>query len=238
MSANRQLTRGDGRLRVAAWRGDTSTAFLTPVRGPVTAAVVERWLGDLARDGYRAVLTPALGATDQAPFLANGFTEHERLHLLTRDVDDLPDAPVAAGLLRRSRRADRARLLEVDGAAFPDFWRLDDAALADALAATPSSRLRVADTGSDALAGYAITGRAGPRGYLQRLAVDPAQQRRGIGTALVVDGLRWLRRWGAREVLVNTQEHNAPALALYEALGFRRQAEGLAVLRRSVEAPW
>jgi ribosomal protein S18 acetylase RimI-like enzyme len=238
MSANRQLTRGDGRLRVATWRGDTSTAFVTPVRGPVKTTVVERWLGDLARDGFRAVLTPALGTAEQAPFLASGFTVHERLHLLTRDVDDLPHPTEAAALLRRSRRADRARLLAVDGSAFPDFWRLDDDALADALAATPSSRLRVADTGSPRLAGYAITGRAGPRGYLQRLAVDPAEQRRGIATALVVDGLRWLRRWGAREVLVNTQEHNAAALALYEALGFRRQAEGLAVLRRSVEAPW
>ena len=238
MSANRQLTRGDGRLRVATWRGDTSTAFLTPVRGPVTTTVVERWLGDLARDGFRAVLTPALGAADQTPFLASGFTVHERLHLLTRDLEALPQPGEVAGLLRRSRRADRARLLEVDGSAFPDFWQLDDDALTDALAATPSSRLRVADTGSARLAGYAITGRAGPRGYLQRLAVDPAEQRRGIGTALVVDGLRWLRRWGAREVLVNTQEHNAAALALYEVLGFRCQADGLAVLRRSVEAPW
>ena len=29
--------------------------------------------------------------------------------------------------------------------------------------------------------------------------------------------LRWLRRWGAREVLVNTQEDNLTALALYDA---------------------
>jgi ribosomal protein S18 acetylase RimI-like enzyme len=85
------------------------------------------------------------------------------------------------------------------------------------------------------VAGYAITGRAGPRGYLQRLAVDPSVQRQGIGAALVADGLRWLRRWGAREVLVNTQVGNGPALALYEALGFRLQPDGLAVLRRDLE---
>jgi ribosomal protein S18 acetylase RimI-like enzyme len=81
---------------------------------------------------------------------------------------------------------------------------------------------------------YAVTGRAGPRGYLQRLAVDPPAQGVGVGAALVVDGLRWLRRWGAKEVMVNTQEGNAAAVRLYERLGFRLQADGLAVLRRSL----
>jgi ribosomal protein S18 acetylase RimI-like enzyme len=88
-----------------------------------------------------------------------------------------------------------------------------------------------------AVSGYAITGRAGPRGYLQRLAVEPAGQRGGIGTALVGDGLRWLRRWGAKEVLVNTQEGNDAAVQLYERLGFRLEAGGLAVLRRAVDRP-
>ena len=55
-----------------------------------------------------------------------------------------------------------------------------------------------------------------------------------MGGALVVDGLRWLRRWGAKEVMVNTQEGNAAAVRLYERLGFRLQADGLAVLRRSL----
>ena len=82
-----------------------------------------------------------------------------------------------------------------------------------------------------------MTGRAGPRGYLQRLAVDPDAQRCGIGSALVADALRWLKRWGAREVLVNTQEDNGGAVALYEHLGFRREAEGLAVLQRPLAGP-
>jgi ribosomal protein S18 acetylase RimI-like enzyme len=236
MSAHRDLTRGDGRLRIATWRGDTTTAYLTPARGRLTAAVIERSLGELERDGYRSALTAALGPAEQAPFLAAGFSVREHLHLLTRSIGlplppSLDDVP-----LRRSRRGDREQLLTVDRAAFPPFWRLDGAGLDDALAATPSSRLRVSDRpdGSPGLGAYAVTGRAGPRGYLQRLAVDPGLQRRGIGSALVVDALRWLRRWGAREALVNTQEDNSAALALYESLGFRLQAEGLAVLRRAV----
>jgi ribosomal protein S18 acetylase RimI-like enzyme len=61
--------------------------------------------------------------------------------------------------------------------------------------------------------------------------VRPVDEGRGIGSALVVDGLRWLRRRRASRALVNTQEANARALALYEHLGFRRQRDGLAVLR-------
>jgi ribosomal protein S18 acetylase RimI-like enzyme len=235
MSAHRDVTRGDGRLRIATWRGDTTTAYLTPARGRLTPAAIERSFGELERDGYQSALTAALGPVEQAPFLAAGFSVHEHLHLLTRSVDQ-PLPSIEGVPLRRSRRVDREQLLAVDRAAFPPFWRLDGPGLDDALAATPSSRLRVCDRpdGAHEVCAYAVTGRAGPRGYLQRLAVDPGLQRRGIGSALVIDALRWLRRWGAREALVNTQEDNHSALALYESLGFRLQAEGLAVLRRAV----
>jgi GNAT superfamily N-acetyltransferase len=238
MSAHRDITRGDGRLRVATWRGDTTTAYLTPARGRLTAAVVERSFEQLALDGYRSALTAALGPAEQAVFLDAGFSVHEHLHLLTLAIDrPFPPASESAPL-RRSRRTDRAQLLDVDRAAFPPFWRLDGPGLDDALAATPSSRLRVSDhpdAEGPRVGAYAVTGRAGPRGYLQRLAVDPALHRRGIGSSLVIDALRWLRRWGAREALVNTQEGNHTALALYESLGFQRQPGGLAVLRRAVD---
>jgi ribosomal protein S18 acetylase RimI-like enzyme len=237
MSAHRDLTLGDGRLRIARWRGDATTAYLTPARGRPTAQGVERSLEALTVEGYRTAITAALGPAEQGPFLATGFHVHERLHLLTRGVDELPSWRPAGVALRRGRRTDRAAILAVDGAAFLPFWHLDGAGLDDALGATPSARLRVAHAdGGDPVTGYAITGRAGSRGYLQRLAVDPSAQRRGIGAALVVDGLRWLRRWGAQEVLVNTQVDNQAALALYEALGFQRQADGLAVLRRDLGA--
>jgi ribosomal protein S18 acetylase RimI-like enzyme len=236
----RSLSIAPDRLQVAPWRGDATIAYVVARHGPATTASVERCVDGLATRGYRAALTTALPEADQAPFLSNGFTVHERLHLLTRPIDpipELPDGPTAVAL-RRGRRRDRSQVLAVDGAAFPTFWRLDEPGLDDALSATPSARFRVATTADDETAvGYAVTGRAGPRGYLQRLAVDPSAQRAGIGAALVVDALRWLRRWGGREVLVNTQEDNAGAIALYEHLGFRRQRDGLAVLHRAIAGP-
>jgi ribosomal protein S18 acetylase RimI-like enzyme len=229
MTGHRLLPGSDPRLRVVPWRGDTRVAHITPGRGRPTLDAVHRTVEDLAAAGYTSVLTGALAAPDQAPFLRAGFELHERLHLLVRQLDDLPRTAPAS--LRRAHHADRPAVLAVDAAAFPPFWRLDASGLADALAATPSARFRVATGEGRAIVGYAVTGRAGPRGYLQRLAVDPGHQRSGFGAALVVDGLRWLRRWGAKEVLVNTQEQNEPAVRLYEALGFQLRRDGLAVLR-------
>jgi ribosomal protein S18 acetylase RimI-like enzyme len=51
---------------------------------------------------------------------------------------------------------------------------------------------------------------------------------------VVLDGLRWLRRHGATQALVNTQHNNAGALALYEACGFRELPAGLCVMGRSL----
>jgi len=232
VSGARILSAGDGRVRVVPWRGDPSLAYLTPLRGHPSVSGLRQVLERLPAEGYDAALTAALPPPDQRIYLQAGFTVHERLHLLLRPIDPLPIVPAAGIDLRRGRHADRPGIIEADGAAFPAFWRLDQIGLEDAVSATPSSRLRVASLPGDRrVVGYAVTGRAGSRGYLQRLAVEPAVQRRGVGAALVLDGLRWLRRWGAKEVLVNTQEENERAVRLYERLGFRLQPEGLAVLR-------
>ena len=80
------------------------------------------------------------------------------------------------------------------------------------------------------VAGYAVTGRSGNRGFLQRLAVEPRLQGRGLGRLLVLDALGWLGRRRVERVVVNTQLDNGRALELYEGLGFRREPVGLSVL--------
>lgn len=221
---------GEERARTGPWRGDHRVAYLTPVPdAPVpSAAFVRRCCEQLAARGYVRAVTGALSPTEQGGFLAAGFRIEKQLHLLAHDLRDLPAPAVAERLLRRARLADRPAVLWVDAAAFPPFWRLDDAGLDEALRATPHARFRV--TGAPDVVGYAITGRSGRRGFLQRLAVHPDHQGRGCGRALVLDGLRWLRRWRAGHAVVNTQLENDGALALYESLGFHREPSGLSVL--------
>lgn len=224
---------GPERARVGPWRGDHQVAYLSPVAdAPLpSAAFVRRCLDHLAARGYRRVVTGALSPAESSGFLAAGFEIREQLHLLAHDLIALPDMTGAP--LRRAGRRDHAAVLRVDHDAFPAFWRLDESGLVDAIRATPQNRFRVTDDGS--VFGYAITGRAGRKGYVQRLAVAPDRRGEGIGADLVVDGLRWLRRWRVEQAVVNTQLDNGHALALYERLGFRRQAPGLSVLSTGLQ---
>ncbi|CAN5516148.1 hypothetical protein BH10ACT1_BH10ACT1_06270 [soil metagenome] len=228
--------RGDRRaLQVSTWRGDQQIAVLTPAPdrpGPSADAVAAE-LHDLRERGLRRVLTGALHQAELGPFVANGFVEHERLHLLRHDLVTVPFATASEPVrMRRAWRRDQPTVLEIDERAFDAFWALDRRGLDDAVRATPVSRFRVSTDGRNGpITGYAVTGRAADRGYLQRLAVDPSRHRAGIGRALVVDGLTWLKRSGARVAVVNTQERNAGALALYRDCGFVDEPAGLTVLR-------
>lgn len=222
------------RIRICPWRGDGGKALLIPAPGrvPSTEAVL-RCL-EVARDrGYLSALTSALSLREQEPFRACSFEMCRGLHLLEHDLRSLPDSPGdrhrRAIRLRRARRRDTTTVLSVDARAFDPFWRFDLFSLEEARRATSSSRWRVADDGG--VVGYAITGRSGHNAYLQRLAVDPEAQGRGIGHAMVLDSLRWARRHHVRSMLVNTQESNERALRLYEHLGFVIKPEGLAVLQ-------
>lgn len=194
--------------------------------------MVDHCCAVLGRRGYAAVVTSALAPREQQGFLQDGFEVREELHLLAHDLRHLPSVPRAPGgaRLARGMRWHRARTLAVDGLAFSPFWRLDRAGFEEAMTATPHARYRVAAIGE--VVGYAVAGRAGPRGYLQRLAVDPAVAGGGIGSALVVDALGWMRARGVTSAVVNTQVDNERALALYLRLGFRLQPSGLAVLTR------
>lgn len=75
-----------------------------------------------------------------------------------------------------------------------------------------------------------------PRGYLTLhgvsqpearvglVAVAPELQRRGVGQALMHEGLRRLRRAGAKRLIVVTQGRHAAAVRFYEQCGFQTRA--------------
>jgi ribosomal protein S18 acetylase RimI-like enzyme len=219
---------GRERARTGPWRGEADAP-------PPSAEFLRRCLDILASRGVVRVVTGALSPLEQVGFLAAGFDVAERLHLLGIDLAGPPPDVPDGVRLARGRRRDRDDVLAVDRASFSPFWRFDQLGLDDALDATPMTRWRVAVPGprwqhGRPIAGYAICGRAGSRGFVQRLAVDPGAQRQGTGRRLLLDGLHWMSRKGVQRAVVNTQVGNEAALALYLAVGFTEQPNGLSVL--------
>lgn len=225
------IRRGREKARANPWRGDPSTAVITtlPEAPLLSVEFVRHCLEMLAEQGFRRVRTAALSPLEQAGFLVAGFEVEQELTLLGLDLGPALDVPPGVRLVAVPRRR-RREILEVDGAAFSEFWRFDDLALDDALRATPEVRFRAAWPRFSPIEGYAICGRAARRGYVQRLAVHPAAQGRGTGRRLLLDGLVWLAARGATRAFVNTQTTNDSALALYSAIGFREEPTGLSVL--------
>src|SRR5690606_27608753 len=107
-----EVLHGDGSpLRIGPWQGQHRVASVAPVHGGVPCAVadVHRAVAVLEHRGYAAVVTAALAPLDQAAFLTAGFSVHERLHLLARDLPPAPVAPLPRDVvLRRGQAPDRA----------------------------------------------------------------------------------------------------------------------------------
>ena len=210
---------------------DPGTVHLTVVDpAAVTADAVDQCCAQLAAIGYRRAVTNALAEVDAEVLLGAGFRVSERLDLLGRGLEELPARPSGAPRPRRTRDLDA--VVALDRSAFGD-RSLDRAALRDALDATPAARLRVSGPPHRPL-GYAVTGLAGSRAYVQRLAVRPDARRQGAARALLVDGLRWARRHRARTAVVNTHTGNHAARALYESSGFVVLPRGLVVVERAL----
>ena len=224
---------GRERARTGRWRGDDEVAFINPVPdAPLPSAeFLRRCLETLAARGYRRVVTGALSPLEQAGFLAAGFDVEERLHLLGIDLAGRG----SAGTTGLSRCAGSGAVAAVRSwrstrPPFPPSGSSTRPGLADALHATPTVRFRAAVGPGKAIAGYAICGRSGDRGFVQRLAVAPGYQRAGTGRRLLLDGLSWMRRRGVARAVVNTQVGNDAALALYLQIGFEEEPIGLSVL--------
>lgn len=153
----------------------------------------------------------------------DGFTHSHSVVVLAADVrKDLPEPKPASTIIRLMTESDLEAVRVVDAAAFVPIWQNSLEALQ--LAFAQSFLATVAQT-ADGLIGYQIS-TAGPMGaHLGRLAVQPGQQGRGIGYALVYDLLARLGQRNLLRATVNTQADNLASLSVYERAGFRMTGE-------------
>ncbi|MGD9998998.1 MAG: GNAT family N-acetyltransferase [Ilumatobacteraceae bacterium] len=186
------------------------------------------WSAALGRRGFTALRTGALSTRQAEQAERAGLRCVQELALL-----EMHDPRPSTTVTRRTRRL-RARHLaaaaDIDRAAFGPEWWLDGAMLADVGRATPIHRSRIiGGPPGTAVGGFLVSGRAGRNGYIQRLAVRPDLQRRGLATDLMNDALQWMHRARLQRSYVNTHVGNEPALDLYRGLGFVELSERLRV---------
>lgn len=84
------------------------------------------------------------------------------------------------------------------------------------------ARLRVAKEADGTVAGYSLYWHVVDEIHLLNVAVTIGARRRGIGRALVDELVAYGRANAVVRVLLEVRASNAPALAMYEALGFAR----------------
>lgn len=223
-----QLRRGWRSAQARPWNDQSpEVAALRLERGNerFLSACVE-WLTEA---GVRRTLSPALAADQTAIWRRAGFHDHLELVVFERDLTDDADPPLRQ--VEADPEPDLDILAAIDDRAFEPTWRVGRAGLEDARSATPLSEVLVVREDRD-IVGFAIVGEMASVSYLQRVAVDPAWTRRGIGRSLLRAAMDWARRRGARTMLLNTQPDNLSAANLYRDEGFMALGPKLSVLTR------
>jgi mycothiol synthase len=159
-----------------------------------------------------------------------GFARVRELWVLRRSLAAPPSPADPDGYHIRSYLPhDEAELLRVNAAAFahhPEQGSMDAAELAERMAEPwfDPTDLLVAVDGPRMLGFHWTKRHSATLGEVYVVAIDPASQGRGLGKVLVAAGLRHLSDLGLDDVLLYVESDNAPAVHLYEKLGFRHAA--------------
>lgn len=206
----------------------------------------------LLRENLRRAQERGATEPDGTPFEARTYVnEHEvGHHRLVTDagfqpirwyftmrrptLDDIPDAPLPAGLELRPVTPDlHRRIWDADNEAFRDHWQAREPEESDFTGLFAKGDL---DTSLWAVAwdGDEIAGVVQPwiwrdenrelgvqRGWIEHISVRKPWRRRGLGRALTAEGLRRLGAAGMTEAMLGVDAENPTgALGVYERLGF------------------
>lgn len=176
---------------------------------------------------HRTVI-PAGNARAEALLAARGYTLVRSNWRMSLTLDDLPRVPQSTGVRMRTldAGADAAALHRLDEAAFASVAGAERGSLAafaeEHLQAhdLDESLSRIAERGAEII-GFALTRRWDEErsAFVDLLAVAPREQRRGIGSALLLSVFGAAREAGLREAQLGVSADNPKALKLYERIG-------------------
>jgi len=91
----------------------------------------------------------------------------------------------------------------------------------------PNVRFFVAEAGEEGgrVIGTVLATHDGRKGWINRLAVDAALRRAGIGARLVREAERWLEAEGMDILACLIEADNAISMAVFERLGYKKHPE-------------
>jgi ribosomal-protein-alanine N-acetyltransferase len=157
---------------------------------------------------------------------ARGFDPLTEVVTLAKFDRNLPDVSDAAAHLRPMSRTDIPAVVAVDRSAFtPHWWQSEDTVRRQA---TASAHFVVAEVAGKVV-GYAEAVLRLPSAHLNRIAVHPTHQGKGIGALLLQGALRALWHQGAELVTLNTQSDNRFSQRLYRRFGFEATGDSVTV---------
>ena len=156
------------------------------------------WLGDsLAKRGF--TLTTLLRSYDKSDFT-------------------IPSEGNAQAPVRPFAPDDVPGVLAVEQACFAPLWQRDAADILDVAETYPYFVVAEDEHG---IVGYQFNTVDAVTGYLVRIAVHPRAWGTGVGTRLMAEAVRYFQQRRVWKIVLNTEEENYRAHALYQWFGFQ-----------------
>lgn len=115
---------------------------------------------------------------------------------------------------------DLDRIAYLEAVSFQDAWDWDS--LSRELADPRTIFLVASRDAAGPLGGYAIFRQIADQAELLRVGVAPGERRHGLARALIQEGIGRLRNGEIQVCFLEVRIDNAPAITLYESIGFGR----------------
>lgn len=209
-----------------AWRHRDEIVSVIEVAATAGAIDLMHGLAALAQSMGKLLLVASEQAERRRVEFFHAAAMHELERILVYELARIRPSRMAESRLRfeRMRHDDQttmAELLELDHRAFPWLWWNNEAEFAQ-YHGNDGVAIDVARDEHGRMVAYVGTTRFRGWGHLDRIAVDPAVQGRGLGRIALDYAVMSLAAAGARRIGLSTQSRNERSRRLYEAYGFQR----------------